>query len=106
MPARRNPLTVAQVLRWADKHYRRTGRWPRTKSGEIPESPGRTWDAVELALRRGRCGNPGDSLPRLLARERGGGRAHGPNAHLTEDGIVAWARAHTGRHGVWPTATS
>ncbi len=66
------PLTVEQILAWADAHHTRTGRWPVAKSGEIPEAPGQTWAAVDAALRAGVRGQPGgDSLARLLARPRG-----------------------------------
>jgi hypothetical protein len=77
----RNPkalpdLTVAQVLAWADAHWRRTGHWPRVKSGPIPEAPGETWNGVDKALVRGRRGfPPGSTLARLLGQHRPGGRA-------------------------------
>jgi hypothetical protein len=69
--SRSPPLTVRKILRWADAHYRRTGRWPVQASGPIPESPDDTWSAVEGALQHGLRGLPGgDTLPRLLDRER------------------------------------
>jgi hypothetical protein len=41
-------------------------------SGEIPEAPGEDWRAVNFALYRGFRGLPGgNSLAKLLARERG-----------------------------------
>jgi hypothetical protein len=65
-------LTVAQILAWADAHRRRTGRWPGQTSGPVAGVPGQTWAAVVEALRRGLRGLPeGDTLARLLARERG-----------------------------------
>jgi hypothetical protein len=71
-------LTVAQILTWADKHRRRAGDWPTVLSGPVPEAPGLTWAAVDKALRDGRRGLPGgDSLPRLLRRERGGSARRG-----------------------------
>ncbi len=71
------PLTRAQILAWADAHRRRTGAWPMSDSGPIPEAPGETWKAVDLALRYGNRGLPGGaSLARLQqktgkARDRG-----------------------------------
>jgi hypothetical protein len=66
------PLTVAQVLRWADAHKRRAGTWPAVRSGPVEGQPGLTWRAVAAALSRGRRGLPGgDTLARLLHRERG-----------------------------------
>jgi hypothetical protein len=76
MPVRRpcaKPLTEEQILAWADAYHRRTGRWPHNRSGPIPEAHGETWNAVNLALFRGRRGLPGGgSLSRLLDRHRRG----------------------------------
>lgn len=36
------PLTVTQILAWADSHYERTGQWPQETSGQIPDSGGET----------------------------------------------------------------
>jgi hypothetical protein len=66
------PLTVAQVLAWADAAQWCTGRWPNADSGAVAAAPGETWSAVNMALRQGLRGLPGgDSLARLLSRERG-----------------------------------
>jgi len=65
-------LTLKQILKWADAHQRRTGRWPSRKSGPIPDAPGETWTGVQEALDKGRRGLPGgSSLSRLLAEHRG-----------------------------------
>jgi hypothetical protein len=65
------PLTVKQILRWAEAHRQRTGRWPRHTAGPIPEAPGETWAAVHQALRYGRRGLPaGSSLYRVLRAHR------------------------------------
>jgi hypothetical protein len=46
--------------------------WPGVLSGEVPEVPGEDWRAVNFALYRGFRGLPGgDSLAKLLARQRG-----------------------------------
>jgi hypothetical protein len=67
-------LTVAQVLAWADAHRAHTGRWPTRMSGPVAFAPGETWGALDGALRQGCRALPGgDSLARLLARERGVG---------------------------------
>jgi hypothetical protein len=61
---------------------------------------------VSQALRLGLRGLAGgDTLPRLLARERGKRHLHG-QPRLTEDQIVAWAQAHHSRTGRWPNASS
>ena len=67
------PLTIGLVLKWADAHIRRTGKWPKVKSGPISESRGETWRAVDYALTRGDRGLPrGLSLYRFLTKYRGG----------------------------------
>jgi hypothetical protein len=71
----RPPITDKDILSWADAHHRRTRRWPTATSGQIPESTGDTWLAVEMALLTGLRGLPGgDSLSRFL-RRHGRGRA-------------------------------
>src|SRR4051794_40970053 len=66
-PASGPPLTVGQVLAWAEGHFRRTGLWPNVRAGRVPEAPGETWGRIDRALRLGLRGLPGgDSLPGLL----------------------------------------
>jgi hypothetical protein len=103
---RRPPLTIEQILRWIDAHYRRNRAWPRLTSGPIVEAPGETWLKVDLALRQGERGLPaGGSLARLLSEYRGMRNIHGlPN--LTIEQILAWADAHYARTGRWPTRLS
>jgi hypothetical protein len=63
-------LTVPMVLRFADAWHRRTGEWPTSQSGAIPEMPGLTWRAVNLALHQGLRGLPGGGSLHLLLRQR------------------------------------
>jgi hypothetical protein len=73
-PARREPtpLTAGLILGWADRHRERTGRWPSAASGPVQGAPGEVWRALDIDLRGGFRGLPGgDSLARLLERERG-----------------------------------
>ena len=94
MPLRRPPLTIKQILVWADNHHARNGVWPTTASGHVLDNLNEKWLNVDQALRLGlRCLPGGDSLARLLDRERGV-RNLGNLPPLTEDQIVAWARAH------------
>jgi hypothetical protein len=76
MPVRR-PLTVDQILAWADLHHARTGRWPGAASGPVLDAPGENWRAINSALWEGHRGLPRrQSLARLLGgRRRGGGAA-------------------------------
>jgi hypothetical protein len=65
--------TVAQIRGWAERHRRRTGRWPRSTSGPVLDAPGETWGAINQALRLGCRGMPrGGSLARLLREHRRG----------------------------------
>jgi hypothetical protein len=65
------PLTVGQILGWADLHRRRTGRWPSLGAGPVQEVPRLTWKAVNAALVEGYRGLPGgSSLARLLRESR------------------------------------
>jgi hypothetical protein len=65
------PLTIEQILVWADAHFKRTGLWPRANSGEIIGSVGETWSGVNTALIRGSRGLPGSlSLVRLIKEYR------------------------------------
>lgn len=95
-------LDEAQILKWADAHRRRTGKWPEAKSGEIAAKKGETWRAIDRALRRGLRGLPGgDSLARLLARARSVRNPKGLGK-LTVSQIVKWADEHRRRTGRWP----
>jgi hypothetical protein len=99
-------LTEAQILDWCDAHRARTGRWPRSEDGPIPDAPGETWMGVDSALRMGIRGLPGGaSLMRLLAAERGVRNSAEPPP-LTEAQILAWADAFDERTGKYPSRTS
>lgn len=69
--AERPGLTTERILGWAEAHKERTGNWPTRKAGQIPEAPGETWAGIDLALRLGKRGLPGqDSIFRLLSRHK------------------------------------
>lgn len=68
---RRPPLSIEEILRWADAYYERHGKRPAGDSGPIPEAPGESWNAVDRALVDGRRGLPaGSSIAKLLALHR------------------------------------
>jgi hypothetical protein len=69
---RRPSLTVALILSWADTQHARTGQWPTSRSGAIPEAPGETWMAVDKALSKGFRGLPGGQSLALLLRQECG----------------------------------
>jgi len=103
---RKRPLTLDQVLGWAEAHQRRTGTWPTVKSGAVGEAPGETWNRLDRALRHGTRGLPnGMTLARLLAVKRSvRNRAGVPD--LSEREILAWADAFHARRRRWPVRTS
>ncbi len=64
-------LTLGRIRAWARAYRARTGAWPRDGSGPIPEAPGETWKAVQMALVQGLRGLAGgSSLARLFGRGR------------------------------------
>src|SRR5437879_1602233 len=59
-------LDKDKVLAWADAFLARTGDWPQSTSGAIPEAPGETWLLVAAALAFGLRGfPPKGSIPRF-----------------------------------------
>jgi hypothetical protein len=106
-PPRPRPLSVPQILAWADNYHQRTGAWPDQHTGLIPEaeSPGENWNRVSQALRLGLRGLPGkSSLAILLREQRGVGDPVPPR--LTIPLILRWANAFRERTGRWPTVES
>src|SRR5947209_12526863 len=110
MPPRRRPpksgpppLTVAEVLTWADAHKDRTGSWPIAVCEPIPEAPlGTNWRQVDNALRIGLRGLAGgSSLAQLLAEHRGY-RNIMKLPRLSVALILRWADAWHRRTGEWP----
>ncbi len=101
----RPPLTVEQILAWADEHKNRTGSWPKTTSGNIPGT-NETWTAVGSALWFGNRGLDGTrSLAQLLERYRGV-RNLASLPDRTVHQILTWADSHKSLTGQWPTATT
>lgn len=95
------PLTIPQILTWADAHHARSGEWPTDRSGPVCEAPGESWSKINQALRFGMRGLAGGvSLRMLLAEQRG------VRPRLTLEQILAWADAHRARTGDWPTVSS
>lgn len=99
------PLSVDQVLAWADAFHERTGEWPRQKHWPevIPDSGGETWGKVIQDISRGLRGFPGTGTLFDLLAEHRGVRNVGHLPPLTEGRILAWADAHQAAHGEWPT---
>jgi hypothetical protein len=101
------PLTVAEVLTWADAHRDRVGRWPNAYTGSIPEAPlGTSWRQVDNGLRYGSRGLPGNSSLAQLLVEHRGHRHVGALPRLTVAAILRWADAWYQRAGEWPVRES
>lgn len=96
------PLTVETILKWADAHRRRTGRWPGQKSGPVHGKPGEYWVNIDAALRKGNRELPADtSLPDLLARYREArNQAALPKFRVKQ--IREWIDDHRRRTDRWP----
>jgi hypothetical protein len=66
------PLTIEQILEWADAHHELKGQWPNINSGVIVGTTDEKWRDIDRALRRGFRGLPsGSSLARLIQEQRG-----------------------------------
>ena len=99
-------LTIQQILKWADAHHKKTGEWPKEKSGEVLDAPSETWNGIVSALINGRRSLPGgSSLAQLLAEKRGV-RNHRGLPGLTVGQILKWADAHHQKTGEWPKEKS
>jgi len=105
-PRGQPPLSVEQILSWADTHHQRHGRWPSAAAGVIPKTKGLTWRAVNLALRQGHRGlQGGSSLSRLLSEHRGK-PLWASKPELSIEKILAWVEEHRRRTGQWPRVAS
>jgi len=60
-------LSIELVLKWAEDHRLRTGRWPVTLSGPVIGRPGEVWANIDVAIRNARRGfKKKSSLSRIL----------------------------------------
>jgi hypothetical protein len=99
-------LEVGQILRWADAHHARTGKWPAANTGPVYGAPGESWGAINSALVMGYRTLPGGSSLAALLAEHRGRRNRAAVPPLSEALILAWADAHHARGGRWPHASS
>lgn len=98
--------TERYLLRLADAWHKRFKKWPQRHSGEIPGLGGVTWNIVNHALRKGRCGLPGGSSLAQLLSSHGRIRDRRRLPRFTIKQILNWADLHRRRNGTWPTAKS
>jgi hypothetical protein len=101
---RRPPLTIAQILKWADEFRKREGKWPLLSSGQIPGTD-EVWCNIDHALLNGFRTLPRSSLARLLAHHRNRRNQQGLPT-LREGQIVKWADAWQRKTGSYPTRNS
>jgi hypothetical protein len=100
------PLSIEQILAWADAHHAATGDWPKAKSGSVPGSNDETWRTIDSHLVRGTRGLPGgQSLACLLAARRGA-KCVSLDPPLTIEQVLAWADAHHAATEAWPRTDS
>ncbi len=100
------PISIPDILRWADAYNECHGTWPDQTSGPIREAPGESWRIIQRDLAAGRRGLPAkSSIARLLAEHRGSRYKH-ELADLTVPQILAWSDAFHARTGRWPTERS
>lgn len=97
------PLTLEQVLAWADSHYQRTGRWPAAKGGgPIPEAPAEKWANIVQVMQFGNRGFDGSlTLAQALVKYRGKSH-HMQLPPLTKKMIIEWAEFHHLYTRKWP----
>jgi hypothetical protein len=100
----RPPLSIEQILTWADRYHGVHGHWPTAGVGPQEAAPGESWNMINLALGKGLRGLPGgSSLMRLLCEQRSPEASRRPPP-LTIEQILAWADAEHAATGKWPTA--
>ncbi|MBI1374527.1 MAG: hypothetical protein GC159_17555 [Phycisphaera sp.] len=99
-------LTVDRVLKLAEAHRVRTGRWPTERSGRVHDAPGVTWHRINLALWQGRTDAPEGTQLRDMLREHFGVMTPRASRPLSEQSILSWADKQHKRTGQWPNITS
>jgi|LakMenEpi03Aug12_release.lakeMendotaPanAssembly.Ray.scaffolds.fasta_scaffold83406_2 superfamily II DNA or RNA helicase len=99
-------LTIEQILDWADDHYQKTAKWPKSKSGTVLAEPSEEWYNINTALIQGRRGMPGGSSLAQLLNERKGIRNRGSLFTLNEQMILKWADIHFNKTNQWPIEDS
>ena len=97
----RPPLSIEQILSWADAHLARTGKFPNSLSGPVHEAPQESWANISGSLFTGTRGLVCRkmTLAKLLQEHRGK-RNKGRLPNLTVSQILAWA------DGAWPDRKS
>lgn len=98
-------LKKSKIIAWIRAYRARTGEWPSSHSGPIPESPGDTWGTINKALMLGGRGLRGGSSLEEFLRGYQFSPLAPPSAitfQITLERVRAWARDHFEREGRWP----
>ena len=99
------PLSIKQILAWADEHKAATGNWPEKETGAIART-GETWAGINTALNRGKRGLAGGStLAKLLAKHRCV-RNTMDLSPLNIKQILVWVDLHKEATDDWPSQKS
>jgi len=65
------PLSIMQIVQWADEYQAHHRRWPTHLSGPVVGTDGETWSGIHTALSKGYRGLPGkSSLYQVLQKYR------------------------------------
>ena len=108
-PNKRNKkvLTENLILKWADEHMTKTGKWPSADSGKIGlHSAFITWGTVNSYLVKGYRGLAGgSSLADLLLRKRNV-RKYTSLHRFDLRTISMWIENFYEKYGRWPSAES
>jgi len=100
------PLTLNQIVKWAEHHFEQTGDWPAQKSGRVLADREENWGGICKALAQGTRGlAPRQRLSAILGKRHPleYGRRLKP---LDIDRILEWAIDHHELHGRLPSAES
>ena len=98
-------LSIEQILRWADEHRQRTGKWPHPDSGPI-HGTSENWLGMQTALMTGCRGlGCGMTLPALLFQHRNV-RNLRDLPPLSTQQILDWADHYYWQNKSWPQCTS
>src|SRR5688572_15325045 len=96
-------ITIADIIRFADRHHQMSGQWPISRDGPVFGEDGLTWEGINTCLRKGGRGLPGGtSLARVLAKHRPTVDRRRVRPDLTAKQVLEWVQSHQMRTGRWP----
>ena len=101
------PLSIEQILAWADAHHAATGAWPRRKFRHGARCPLRDHlGRIDCGMVRGTRGLPGGCAGPPAGRAPRVRGVRSLLSPLTIEQILAWADVHHAATGAWPTGKS